>query len=206
MSMHSLALFGKALAFGMAVAAPVGPMSVLCMRHTLMQGWGYGLATGAGIAIGDGAYALVANLGLAGISGFMASHARPLRFAAGLFLLFLGARTFLTREATRPPRPLGMSSIPSALGGAALLTLANPPTLVTFAALFTSLTPQTGLRAEPVALTVAGVCTGSLLWWSGPVAALSVLRRALAPLRLWIDRSAGLVLGVFGISELWPRP
>ncbi len=93
------------MGFGLAVAAPVGPMSLLCMRRTLAQGWRQGLATGAGIAAGDGVYAGVAVLGLAGLSSFMLAHERPLHLAAGLFLLYLGLRTAFARRPRRPAAP-----------------------------------------------------------------------------------------------------
>ena len=64
-------IFIKSMGFGLAVAAPVGPMSILCMRRSLTVGWRHGLATGFGIAAGDGLYAAVAALGLTGISTFI---------------------------------------------------------------------------------------------------------------------------------------
>src|SRR5262245_40970935 len=87
-------VFIKSMGFGLAVAAPVGPMSILCMRRSLPLGWRPGPATGFGIAAGDGLYAAVAALGLTGISAFMLAYDRPLHLAAGLFLLYLGLKTF----------------------------------------------------------------------------------------------------------------
>src|SRR4051794_13989537 len=92
-------LFLKAVGIGVAVAAPVGPMSILCMRRTLAQGWGQGMAVGLGIALGDAAYGLVAGLGLAGVSSFMLAHQKPLHLAAGLVLLWLGVRAW--RQASK---------------------------------------------------------------------------------------------------------
>lgn len=201
-----VALYVKALGIGIAIAAPVGPMSLLCMRRSLVQGPRYGLATGVGIAIGDGAYALVAALGLASVSRFMLAHDRPLHFAAGLFLLYLGAKAFVTRDISdtgdtaRTPRSV---SWPSALTSASLLTLTNPPTIIMFAAVFTALAPRTGFSLETALLTVTGVFTGSLLWWCGLVAAISGLRRMIgATIRRWIDRIAGAILSAFGAVEV----
>ena len=104
--MSTVPLFLKAVGIGLAVAAPVGPMSLLCMRRTLTQSPVHGLATGAGIALGDATYALVAALGLAGVSAFMLKYDQPLHVAAGLFLLWLGLKSFLRKD----ERPISASA------------------------------------------------------------------------------------------------
>jgi threonine/homoserine/homoserine lactone efflux protein len=201
--MELVLLYLKAAGFGVAVAAPVGPMSLLCMRRSLTQGWRFGLATGAGIAVADGAYAAVAALGLAGVSAFLLAHERPLHLAAGLFLIWLGVKAFRT-PGTRPPedgRPA--ASWRSAFGSAVLLTLTNPPTIIMFAAIFAALAPRAGFDRAAALATVSGVFTGSLLWWCGIVAAVSTFRHVLgARVRVWVDRCAGLALGLFGAAEL----
>ena len=192
----------KGIAFGLAVAAPVGPMSLLCMRRTLAQGWRPGLATGAGIATGDGAYACVAVLGLAGLSHFMLAHERPLHLAAGLFLLYLGLRTAFARR-TDMADPAPSVSTGRAFASAVLLTLTNPPTIVMFAAIFASLAPPAGFEPASAAATVGGVLAGSMLWWCGVVAGVSAVRHAIGHrARRWIDRAAGAFLALFGAVEL----
>jgi threonine/homoserine/homoserine lactone efflux protein len=94
---EALALYVKAIGFGLAVAAPVGPMAMLCMRRTLIEGWPNGLATGIGIAVGDGLYALVAALGLASVSIFVQMHESLLHIAAGVFLLYLGLKSLFAQ-------------------------------------------------------------------------------------------------------------
>ncbi|UPG72748.1 LysE family translocator [Roseomonas gilardii subsp. gilardii] len=206
----SLPLFLKAAGFGLAVAAPVGPMSLLCMRRCLGQGegqgWQAGLATGAGIALGDACYALVAALGLSGLSGFLLAREKPLHLAAGLFLLYLGLRSWRRRPAETgtgtTPEAVRLRPWP-ALASALLLTLTNPPTILMFAAIFTALAPRGGFDTATAVLTVLGVFAGSMLWWCGLVAALTRLRHLLTPrARLWIDRLAGLVLAGFGLATL----
>lgn len=192
----------QGMGFGLAVAAPVGPMSLLCMRRTLAQGWRQGIATGAGIAAGDAVYAGVAVLGLAGLSSFMLAHDRPLHLAAGLFLIYLGLRTAFakrTEAAVAAPR-LGTRR---AFASALLLTLTNPPTIVMFAAIFAGLSPPQGFAPVSAAATVSGVLAGSLLWWCGVVTAVSAVRHALGQrARRWIDRIAGATLAVFGAAEI----
>jgi threonine/homoserine/homoserine lactone efflux protein len=200
---QSLALYLKAAGYGIAVAAPVGPMSLLCMRRSLTQGWRYGLATGAGIAIADGAYALVAALGLAGVTRFMLAHQRPLHFAAGLFLVYLGVKALFTRTTGRTTEAPPIATWPAALGSATLLTLTNPPTIIMFAAIFAALAPRSGLTPTTALLTVAGVVTGSFSWWCGLVAVISGFRHMIgATIRRWIDCAAGVVLGLLGVAEV----
>jgi threonine/homoserine/homoserine lactone efflux protein len=139
-------MYLKALLLGVAIAAPVGPMALLCMRRTLARGWSLGFATGLGIATGDGLYALVAALGLAGVSHFVLAHDRMLHFAAGLFLVYLGLRTFFTDDAAAAGgRADDAGSAWSAYATSVLLTLTNPPTIVMFAAAFAALAPRGGL-------------------------------------------------------------
>jgi threonine/homoserine/homoserine lactone efflux protein len=198
-----LLLMLKAAGFGLAVAAPVGPMCLLCMRRTLTLGWRQGIATGLGIATGDGLYAAVAALGLAGVSSFLFAHERPLHIAAGLLLLWLGVKTVRMDGADRPAEATREVGWPAAFAGAVALTLTNPPTIITFAAIFTALAPPSGFDATVAAATVGGVFAGSLLWWSGIVGAVSLFRHAMGPrTRRWIDRVAGLALAAFGLLEL----
>lgn len=196
--MHPVLLFLKAAGVGLAVAAPVGPMALLCMRRSLAIGWRPGLATGLGIATGDGIYALVAAAGLTSLSQFLLLHARPLHLAAALALLYLGISTLRTRaDAPAPSHGRGT------YGGSVLLTLTNPPTIITFAAFFTVLAPRTGFDPATAALTVAGVFAGSLLWWCGMVAVIATFRAAIGErARRWIDRIAGLFFLIFGLLEL----
>ena len=193
----------KAAGFGLAIAAPVGPMSLLCMRRTLTLGWRQGMATGLGIATGDGLYAAVAALGLAGISSFLLAFERPLHIAAGLFLIWLGVATLRARPKAGPAEGGRVRSWPAAYAGAVLLTLTNPPTIILFAAIFTALAPASGFDAATAAATVGGVFGGSLLWWGGIVGGVTLFRHALGPRpRRWIDRAAGLALAAFGLVEL----
>jgi threonine/homoserine/homoserine lactone efflux protein len=192
----------KGMGFGLAVAAPVGPMSLLLMRRTLVQGWRPGIATGAGIAMGDGLYACVAVLGLAGLSRFMLAHEQPLHIAAGLFLLYLGLRTVFARPSDVAAEAPAVGA-GRAFASAVLLTLTNPPTIIMFAAIFASMAPPEGFAPGSAAATVGGVLAGSMLWWCGVVAGVSAVRHAIGPrARRWIDRVAGAVLAVFGAAEL----
>jgi threonine/homoserine/homoserine lactone efflux protein len=196
-------MFIKSMGFGLAVAAPVGPMAILCMRRSLTIGWRHGLATGLGIAAGDGFYAAVAALGLTGISTFMLAYDRPLHLAAGLFLLYLGIKTFWRKRDDDTAAMPSAASTARAFWGSLLLTLTNPPTIIMFAAIFAALAPKAGFELVSALATVCGVTFGSLLWWCFIVACVATFRHALGlRVRLWIDRLAGSVLVFFGVAEI----
>ncbi|MEE3623100.1 LysE family transporter [Nitrospirillum sp. BR 11752] len=105
-------VFLKAMLLGLGVAAPVGPMAFLCMRRTLAGGWRLGLATGVGIASGDGVYAGVAALGLTEVSAFVADHGRPLHLAAGLFLAWLAVAALRLKPPAADSRPVVSAPCP----------------------------------------------------------------------------------------------
>lgn len=197
-------LFVKVMGIGIAVAAPVGPMSLLCMRTTLSRGCRHGLAIGCGIAMGDAIYGAVAAFGLAGVSQFMLAHEKPLHVAAGLFLIYLGVKSLrpgkVSMEEVKLPPVRGWGRD---LATSVLLTLTNPPTIIMFAAVFTALSPAGGLTPVDAFTTVVAVFTGSLLWWCAIVGLVSGLRHAVGRrARSWIDTVSGLALAGLGLAEL----
>ncbi|CAB3766643.1 LysE family translocator [Paraburkholderia humisilvae] len=213
--MFNPGLFFTAAGVGLAVAAPIGPMGMLCIRRTLAGGPRAGLAIGLGIAGGDAVYGLIAALGLVGVSQFMLAYDKPLHIAAGVFLLWLGLRTMLQKtpedtdaqadDANRDGQlaAIGRAGAMRAFGGALLLTLTNPQTVIMFAALFTTLAPRGAFASDVAFTTVLGVFCGSIAWWCCLVAVVSLARHAIGRrLRMIVDRVAGIALAVFGVNEI----
>lgn len=200
--MLDMALFLKAMGIGAAIAAPVGPMSLLCMRTTLTRGWRRGLAIGGGIAVGDALYGVVAALGMAGLSAFLLAYAAPLNVVAGLFLIWLGVKA-LRADPAAEARTIAEGGAGRDFVTAILLTLTNPPTILTFAAIFTALVPAEGAGVGATLATVAGVFAGSLLWWGIIIALVGLLRHALGlGARRWLDIVSGLALAGLGLVAL----
>ncbi|WP_144144716.1 LysE family translocator [Paraburkholderia sp. BCC1884] len=211
--MSTTSLFFTAAGVGLAIAAPVGPMGMLCIRRTLTGGPRAGLAIGLGIASGDAAYGLLAALGLVSISQFMLAYDRPLHLLAGLFLLYLGVRALLqkasadtTNDAASGDGQLaqvGRSGALRAYASSLLLTLTNPQTVIMFAALFTTLAPRGAFSSGIALTTVGGVFCGSIAWWCFLVTVVSLARHAIgSKLRVAIDRVVGLTLAAFGVVEI----
>src|SRR5512134_3594586 len=96
-----LTFFLRGLVIGFSIAAPVGPIGVLCIRRTLAQGRVAGLVSGLGAATADAFYGSVAGFGLTFLSGFLLGQQQWLRLVGGLFLLYLGVTTFRSAPADR---------------------------------------------------------------------------------------------------------
>jgi len=185
-------LFLKGLAFGFVLAATVGPMWVLCFRRTVAYGALTGFVSGMGIAVADGVYGAVAAFGLTAISGFLLRYSFWIGSVGGLFLLYLGIRTLLQKPAAN-----GEAAKPGSLAQAFLstlgLTLANPPTILAFVAIFAGLGLSASADYALAAMIVAGVFLGSAAWWVVLAAAGGALRDRLGPRLL---RAINLVSGI----------
>jgi threonine/homoserine/homoserine lactone efflux protein len=173
-------LFLKGLAFGFILAATVGPMWVLCFRRTIAHGALAGLASGMGIAVADGLYGAVAAFGLTAISGFLLQHSFPIGLVGAAFLVYLGTKTLMAKPsldgATESEVSLGKAFL-STLG----LTLANPPTILAFAAIFAGLGLAANLDYRSASLVVLGVFLGSAAWWIVLAAGAGWLRGRIGP-------------------------
>lgn len=195
-------LFVRTLLIGVAVAAPVGAMGVLCIQRTIAGGWRAGMATGLGIATADAAFAAVAAFGVSAVSQWLVAAQAPLRIVGGLVLIWLGVRAFLTAPRTDdvPTRPsAGGRRYATAVG----LTLTNPMTIIAFAGIFAG----AGLVAQPGVATAAvatlGVAIGSLAWWLVLVSGVFAVRHAVSPrVVVIINRASGVLLVAFGIVAL----
>jgi len=201
----TLALFLTGLLFGLLIAAPVGPIGILCIRRSLRDGTAAGLATGLGAASADAIYGCVAACGSSALSGFLIAHRDWVGVTGGLILCIIGGRIF----ASRPPRdssPEGTrTGLLGAWGSTFLLTLANPATILSFAAIFGAYAREiTGFART--SLFVAGVFAGSAAWWLFLSSVVGRLRTYMIPPRMVvINRISGAFLVGFGILAVVRR-
>jgi threonine/homoserine/homoserine lactone efflux protein len=193
-------LLFKSISAGIAVAAPVGPMSLLCMQRTLGGGRATGLAFGAGIATADFTFACLGAFGLTAVSSLLLAGGGWLRLAGALVLLYFAVHILRAKPETTfrkkfdGPRWRGFAS-------AYLLTLANPPTILFFAGLFASITALSNF--EQAAVFALGIFTGSMLWWLALTSIVAGSAAKLAPnVLVWINRLSGLVLIGFAVYAL----
>ncbi len=201
--MFELVLFLKSLAIGVAVAVPMGPLSVILIRRTLAHGYGAGLVGGLGVAIADGFYGAVAAFGLTAISAALIEHQLWLRLVGGAFLVWLGLKIFFSESKAR-----GATAGERGPGGGFFvmmgLTLTNPLTILSFGAIFASLGPLTPSGDYGAAITMTmGVALGSILWWVVLCGAMTLLRRRITGrVMTWLNRIAGALIAAFGIAAL----
>lgn len=192
-------LFLRGLVLGFTIAAAVGPMAILCMRRTLVQGQLTGLLTGLGIATADGCYALTAAFGLTFISNVLIGHRIWLELIGGAFLCYLGLQIIRSRPATNAATTVQTRHLLGAYGSALGLTLTNPLTILSFAALFAGLGLGNAASYGASALLVLGVFLGSLGWWIFLTTAVRAVRNRLTGTVLtWINAISGAIITAFG--------
>jgi len=186
---------------GLSIAAPVGPMAMLCIGRTLERGALGGVIVGLGIATGDAIYGCVAAFGFSAITATLIAQAAMLRVIGGVFLVWLGVRAWPrgvaragpTQDATARSHTAWLRDWFSAIG----LTLTNPATILSFLAAFAAL----GLARQSAGphWLVAGVFAGSALWWLLLCAMVGALRHTLSTgARLWIARASAIILLTMG--------
>lgn len=186
--------FLKGLAIGFAMAIPVGPIGVLCIRKTLTEGRLRGMVIGLGAATADLFYASVAAFGLTLISDTLISQRFWIRLVGGALLLFLGIRIF--RALPKDPKiRVDNSGILRSYLTTVFLTLTNPLTIFAFLAVFAALGLDSELRNFSAAVLVVGVFIGSCLWFlllsSGTI--LFKNKLDLDGLR-WVNKIAGILI------------
>jgi threonine/homoserine/homoserine lactone efflux protein len=201
-----LNFFLRGFAVGFAIAAPVGPIGVLCIRRTLADGRASGLLSGLGAATADALYGCVAAFGITAVSDALTSHEHWLRLVGGLFLCFLGVRTFLRQPADAAN--VSAKGLAGAFVSTLLLTLTNPTTILSFAFVFAGLGPAAGAHhyGAPAAL-VLGVFAGSALWWLLLSFGVALFRHHFDHHRMrWVNRISGIVIALFGVLVLVTGP
>jgi len=193
----------RGLVIGFAIAAPVGPIGVLCIRRTLAEGRAMGLVSGLGAATADAIYGCIAAFGLTFISGILIGQQGLVRLVGGIFLCYLGLRTLVTTPAEKPSSAEGRG-LAGAYASTFFLTLTNPMTILSFAAIFAGLGigSATGDYVSAT-LSVLGVFLGSALWWLILSGGVSVFRTKLKPRALgWVNNVSGIIILAFGVTAL----
>lgn len=201
-------LFLKAFIIGLSIAAPVGPIGVLCIRRTLVFGRRIGFVSGLGAATADAFYGAVAAFGLTVLFRFFVQNARPLHLVGGILLLVIGVRTMLARrdlQTAAGAAVRGPALLP-AYASTLFLTITNPMTIISFAAVFAVIAPAGGLDYRSAAVTVVGVFLGSAAWWLILSTGVGAVRQtAGARVLTWVSRLSGGVIAGFGAAQLVER-
>jgi threonine/homoserine/homoserine lactone efflux protein len=189
----------RGLIIGFTIAAAVGPISLLVIRRTIEHGGVYGFASGLGVATADASYGAIAAFGLTAVTAALVSGKVVLGLVGGVIIALLGIRTMLSRPGEVAPdaeRP----GLPGAFASIYALTMTNPMTILSFAAVFAGLGLVSGSTYSDAAVLTLGVWAGSTLWWVVLTSIVTWLReRVSTRILLWVNRVSGAALVVFGI-------
>lgn len=197
---ENFSLFFRAFLIGISIAAPVGPIGVLCIRRTLSNGKLAGFLSGMGAATADMFYGAIAAFGLTVITNLLVENAFWLKLVGGLFLVYLGVKTFMEKPAEKAAQAKQGGYFSMYLS-TFFLTITNPITILSFAAIFAG--TMIGQDMGSPLVMVAGVFTGSASWWLALSFGVGLMRDKLSQTHMaWINRISGTIIILFGIFAL----
>ncbi len=190
----------KGFIIGFSVAAPVGPIGVLTIKRTLTEGRLAGFVTGMGAALADTVYGVVAGFGLTAISSFLLTQTFWLQLIGGLFLLFLGVKTVVSKPAEKAANSNSKGLFNNFIS-TFFLTVTNPSTILSFIAIFAGFgLGATTTNNSSATTIVLGVFLGSAVWWLILSSVVGAFQAKITPQHLiWINRLSGLILLSFGV-------
>ncbi|MFZ0456772.1 MAG: LysE family transporter [Ignavibacteriaceae bacterium] len=195
-------IFLKGIFIGFALAVPIGPIGIMCIRKTLNEGRLRGLIVGLGAATADLLYGCVAAFGITFIANTLVSQRIWIRLVGGALLLYLGVRTYLKLPANTVI-PVNSNGILRSYLTAFILTLTNPLTIFAFIAVFAGLGLGSDLGNFSASVLVAGVFIGSCLWFLSLSSAVMLFRKKLDLVGLkWVNRIAGILIIISGVMVM----
>jgi threonine/homoserine/homoserine lactone efflux protein len=198
-------LFLRGLAIGFALAAPVGPVGVLCIRRVLAEGRNAALGAGLGAALADTIFGAIAGLGLSVISSFLTDHQSSIRLLGGFFLVVLGLRGLkpaahpLTINGERCSKEGWLKDFFCTFA----ITLSNPATILAAVGVFAALGAIGLQRPAAAGILIVGVFLGSSAWWLLLSTATGAVRERFSPIWLnWVNRTSGALIAATGVAIL----
>jgi len=196
-------LIVKGIVLGFSIAAPVGPIGILCIRRTLADGRLHGIVSGLGAATADACYGALAGFGFTLVTSFLVSQQGWMRLAGGLFLCYLGIGIFLSKPSVDSADARTGSLLQSYVS-TLFLTLSNPMTIFSFIAIFASVgVSGRSVPTSAILSFIAGVFSGSAAWWLILSGGVGLFRQRITPQTLqWVNRISGLAITAFGIVAM----
>lgn len=197
-------LFVKGLILGLSIAAPVGPIGILCIQRSLNESRLAGIISGLGAASADAIYASLAALGMTVVTSFLTTHVSIFKIIGGLILIILGIINFQKKSPEQSQTNIQPSNFISNFFTTFILTLSNPITIIFFIAIFSGvgLVDLKG-RTLSASLLILGVFIGSTIWWIFLSTAVGSLRRKFKfSIMKWINKVSGLIIIGFGLTSL----
>lgn len=195
-------LFLKGWLIGFFIAMPVGPIGMLCVKHSLVRGMSYGLVSGIGAALADAIYGALAGLGVSAISSFLSANQVVIQLVGGLFLSYLGLTTMFAQGADNCEDALKTRHWRIFLA-TFFLTLTNPMTVLSFAGIYAGLSIGVEQELLAILLLTCGIFIGSAAWWLMLSMGAAVLGRNINIQTVnWLNKISGIVILAFGVVAL----
>lgn len=194
--------FVRGFIIGLLIAAPVGPIGLLCIKRSFSKGALSGFVTGLGAATADACYGAIAVFGLTFISNFLIEQKFVFQIAGIIFLLYLAYKTFREKPAAEARGDLSSKGLFADYLTTVGLTLTNPTTIASFIAVFAGIGIASGSYSSAT-LVVFGVFSGSAVWWILLSNGVGLLRkRANTELLGWVNKISGIIMAGFALMLL----
>jgi len=200
--MLNVELATRGVATGLIIAAPVGPVNVLCMQRTLEKGWKSGLVSGLGAAAADTIYGSIAAFSITLVIDFLLHEQFWIRVVGGLLLILIGVLYYFRKPQSLKEKKRDEASN-SDFVSTFLLTATNPTTVLSFIAVLATLGMKEQRAVSATALLIGGIFTGSMMWWIILTVTVTSLRRKIGERAMvWMNRVAGFAIGGFGVVNI----
>ncbi len=197
-------LFLKGIGIGFAVAAPVGPIGLLCIRFTLEKGRLAGFCAGLGAAIADTIFAAIGIFGVTAVKTLIESERFWLELGGGIFLVLFGLNLMRKKPVMKDPGGAVPQTLFADFLKTLILTLANPSTILSFMAIFLAMPGLGDLEFSATFWPILGVFIGSAGWWLTLAGGIGMIRHAISEAGLIrLNLAAGGFLTIFGLYTLW---
>ena len=201
MTNHASLLAG--LLVGFAIAAPIGPMGLLCIQRTLVAGMMIGVTTGLGAVTVNIIYGAIILLGLDTVAPCVARGSRLLSSVGGLYLLWSAVRTLRRRRMVEEPSGTDAPSPLAAYGSAVAMNATNPMALFLILSLLSPIVGRSAPSVADAAVLLLGMFTAATTWWICLSGTVALLRSRMSPTVLgYVNHGAGLLLTVYGALAL----
>lgn len=197
-----LVIFLKSFLLGVAVAAPLGPVGMMCLTRTLTRGFWFGFSGGVGIALADAFYAVIAATMYAVVAEMLSGVSLSFAIAGGLIVVGIGIG-IMFGKAERRQVQITAGNMAASCASAFGLTLLNPLTVLLFVAVFAGLGLGEDLSFGTAVTLISGVFAGSLAWWFLLAGGVSMVRKRLSDnFALWVTRISGILIIAFGVAAI----
>lgn len=199
-----LKLFLDGFTLGFAIAAPIGPVGVLCIKKTISSGLKMGLLGGLGASCAKMIFGIIVGFGLTSVSNFLINYNYYISLVGAIFLIYLGITIFMTKPIMNCPNVKKENKL-SAFTTMFFLTLMNPMTILSFLAVFSSLgIANTTSSYSSGLVLVLGIFLGSMCWWMFLCNVVNLFRKKInAKVLSWINKISGIVIVSFSLMILF---